>query len=284
MSIYGEITKHEIDWNRVEEEVKALGEHINDIYDTDSELSELYHGFEGDGSILTRVTELFLKHGFDVNANGGYNGSTCLHQLCWSTDDGHILETAELLLDAGANSKLPDIDDDSNRSVIDTMDWRLDEWMEDNYYTANLFRLYYEMVYAYENGKPYKGIRVFENCIGCKVDKIEKVTYHKEFVLSDVEKKGIFSGDIIIWADGKSVNLTSFPAAMIHPYRVDKAINRMVISDEFENIIGAKVLGIDYVSVQCIVINFDNGYRLIVSRHMWGPDKTDYAGYKLVKE
>lgn len=281
LSIYSEITKSEIDWIRVEKEIKELGEHINDFNEDNCILSDLYYGFEGDGSILTKVTELFIKHGFDVNANDGYNGSSCLHELCWSSDDCHIIETAELLLNAGANSKLPDVGDESSQSVTDTMDWRLDDWLEDDYYTANLFRVYYEMIYAYENEKPYSGIRAFEECIGLKVDKVEKATYDKKFITADVDKKGIFSGDIIIWAEGISVNVSSFPAAMIHPYRVESAVNKMDISDEFAGIIGARVEGIDYISVQSIEISFDNGYRLNVSRNIFENNKSEYAKYVL---
>lgn len=73
-----------IDWAVVESLIEALGENINDAIDDDvTILSELFWGIgSGKGDIVVKLTELFLKHGYDVSANDGLNGAACLYALC----------------------------------------------------------------------------------------------------------------------------------------------------------------------------------------------------------
>ena len=210
MSIYSEINKKHIDWTAVEKEIIALGDRINDRYEDGTYLSELILGYNGTGDVITKVTELFMKHGYDVKANGGLNGAACLHELNWSTFDHYVLETAEILLDAGASTRIPRYEDDEDDSgVLSSIEWRLGSWMEGDFDIGNTFEAYYEMVDAYENGRPYKGIRAFRECVGRTIQKVEKYSFSRDAAIYDVSNKDSFTDVIVIWADGVPLIISS---------------------------------------------------------------------------
>lgn len=66
-----ELNKKNIDWNSLEGFVSSLGESINLYDDEKTILSEAYMSHQKDGRVNIRLTEIFLKYGFDVRANDG---------------------------------------------------------------------------------------------------------------------------------------------------------------------------------------------------------------------
>ena len=66
--LYFALNKKVIDWNRLEEYISSLGEDIN-LYDEQEEeciLSQAYKAHFGTGYINEKLTDLFIKHGFDL--------------------------------------------------------------------------------------------------------------------------------------------------------------------------------------------------------------------------
>ena len=127
-----------IDWMEAESLIASLGENINDVIEDIADepetiLSQLYGYLEmGEGHIGSKLTELFLKHGFDVSANDGINGAVCLRELCWSFYDHYILHIAELLLNAGADPSIdttPDGDFEELVGVLNCIAWKSGNWM-----------------------------------------------------------------------------------------------------------------------------------------------------------
>ena len=184
-----ELCKDKIDWETVRELLNKNRDRINDIKDEESTLSDCLDYFYDNAKECVTLTKLFLENGFDVSANNGLNGSTCLHGLCWSLYSQYILEVAELLLIAGADPTInhdPDEDDEDNRGLLGSIGWKLGYWcvangleeeLKDAYLDdANIFEAYYLMVERFLAGKEYKGIRAFGNIVGSKVQKVQRIS------------------------------------------------------------------------------------------------------------
>ena len=286
MDIYNELYKNNVDWVAVENEIIAMGDKINDLYDEyDTYLADLCLNCDGNSETVFKLIKLAIKHGFDVKANNGFNGANCLRQLCWSVFTPQLLEIAEYLLDAGAVTRIDGDEEEYGLGyVLDGIDWRSGSWMQKEYDIANIYEAYYEMIVAYEEGKPYKGIRAFRECVGKTVQKVEKISFSKESVLEDVSNKDTFVDALIIWADGTPLIASSCIDFIINPYTPDKAVNRMDISDEVKNIIGAKITGLRFASQMSASISFDNGYRIRFSGDMeWGYEKLKRAHFMVDK-
>lgn len=170
--------KEQVDWAAVLDLINSLGSAINDRYEDGTILSELYRESDSyrQGWKLLEMTKLFLSAGYDVRANNGLNGAACLSQLCWSSYDGYVLETAEMLLDAGANPNYRYGDDQDEEGVLDDISWKLGNWHTGYYLTANLFEAYYRMIELAQQGKDYHGIRAGESCVGKQIKGIERIS------------------------------------------------------------------------------------------------------------
>lgn len=246
-----------IDWNTLEKYVGSLGEKIN-MYDEqydESILSESYKAHFGAGYINEKLTDLFINYGFDVAANGGRNGASCLRALCWSSYDKYILNIAEKLLNLGADSTLPsaEYDEEEGKGVLSSIEWKLGEWNTGEYDSANLFTSYYDMIERHQNGKEYKGIRAFRDSVGETVNKVEKL----KVLINDKERTSY----LLICGD-KHLIVSDYIELMINPYVRDEALEIEDVSADFRCIIGAKVKGLRYLNASLAKLNFDNGYTI----------------------
>lgn len=256
-----EISKKKIDWKRVEKYVMSLGEQINSYNEEDEEtiLSEIYSSHYQPGCVNERLTDLFIKHGFDVAANDGNNGASCLNALCWSSYDKYILHIAEKLLDVGADSTIPcdeSDEDDTHKGVLDSIAWKFGYWNTGEYDSANMFVAYYEMVYRQQKGKKYQGIRAFRDAVGDVVEKVEKleVLNHKNEVRTSY----------LLRCGRHQLVANDYVEFIVNPYARDEAISVVDVSYEFRKIIGAHVRGLRYFNSSLAKLSFDNGCALLV--------------------
>ena len=150
------LSERTVDLAEVERITQSLGERINEVFvedpfddENDTLLSKLYResNLYQRGELTVELTKLFLKHGYDVQANNGYNGAICLDALCWSSYDKYVLHAAELLLDAGANTHIK-IDDDFEDGILNSISWKLGYWHTGEFKSANMFEAYYRMITA----------------------------------------------------------------------------------------------------------------------------------------
>ncbi len=257
--IDSEMNKDNPDWTVIEEQIIKMGDTINTLDYGDGDrtlLADIIWEHE-DCKDLFELTKLFLKHGYDVKANGGKNGAMCLHNLCWFSRDHYLLQVSELLLEAGADISITaDENDPPEHDVLYAIADKGSDWEIGSLEEANLYEAYYEQVENYSKGKPFKGIRGFEECIGGRIQKIEKLTFEKKKIEEDVYLNDAFSGSLLMWVDNKPLIISRFVDFRINPYTADEAVNRMDITDEFdEGIIGARVK-----EVQLIF----NGYARII--------------------
>lgn len=257
--IYKELRKKIIDWNRVEEYIISLGDAINyyDDFEEECILSQAYQGCSN-GIVNVQLTELFLKHGFEVSANEGRNGASCLRALCWSSYDRYVLHVAERLLEVGADSTISADEEDTseNKGVLSSIAWKSGYWHTGDYDAANMFVAYYEMVDRQQKGKPYRGIRAFRDAVGETVTKVEK--------LNVTDYKGQSCTSYLLYCGEQQLVLSDHVEFYIDPYARQDAGKVEDVTEDFKYLLGARVKGLRYFNSSLAKISFDNGYAILV--------------------
>lgn len=238
-----------------------MGDEINayDEKQEESVLSDLYYNYHP-GYVNVRLTELFIKHGFDVKANEGKNGESCLCALCWSSYDHYVLHVAELLFDAGARNRdgyKKDADEYDERGVLNSIEWKFGYWHTGNYDSANMFEAYYLLANRALKGKKYSGIRAFRDCIGKTVLKVER--------LKEKSRQGdTIRVSYLLHCEDMRLVANDYVEFIVNPYAYEEAIEIEDVSMEFEKIIGTKVRGLRYFNSSLARLSFDNEYALQV--------------------
>ena len=254
-------TKH-INWAGIRSLVSSLGPEINDSYGDGTILSELYSnvGAYKQGQILLEITRLFLASGYDVHANDGMNGGECLRMLCWSSYDAYVLEIAEMLLDAGAdpNYCCKEETDEDEEGVLEAVSWKLGSWYTGEYLSANLFEAYYRMIELAQGGEDYHGIRAGETCIGKQIKKIEKVS-----VLRGDDHTG--SGELfLVWCDNLPLIITETVELFVDPSIDRYAVRREDVTERYQNMMGSRVEGFQFMDPCSAQLVLDNGRSLVI--------------------
>ena len=229
------IDRNGIDWNTFEAVLSSV-EDIN-MFDNDYEetiLSELLGNYDlyHNGSLMPDIIRSFIKHGYDVHANDGINGGLCLSQLCWSSYDKYVLDAAKVLLDAGAPidyaSADDDPDDDESRGVLDSISWKLSGlWVVDgDYSVANIFEAYYSMIMAVKDGKDYREISSYLDCIGLRLDKVSATVDDCECKYWTESALIKYSGDLFLWFEGKPLRSVHIQTLLLIPFMQEKMRTR----------------------------------------------------------
>lgn len=257
--IYKQVNKKRIDWEQLEEYISGLGDEINAYDEGEDEtiLSELYSSHRHPGSVNVRLTELFIKHGFDVKANEGKNGESCLCALCWSSYDHYVLHVAELLFKAGARDRDGYVKDaaDDETGVLSSISWKFGYWYTGEYDSANMFVAYYILAERALVGKKYSGIRAFRDCVGKTVSKVERI-----------KEKGVRGDKVrtsyLLHCEDMHLVASDYVEFIINPYAREEAIEIEDVSDEYREIIGAKIRGLKYFNSSLAKLSLDNGYAM----------------------
>ena len=253
-----EISKKKIDWEIVEKIIDVNKSVINEFEDEDCSLSDLYDYLYQKGKVALHLTDLFIQKGFDVSANEGKNGASCLNKLCWSLYDQYVVEVAERLLIAGADPNIS-MDEEDEHGIIDSIDWKLGSWMIGEYEDANMFEAYYLLAERAQENKEYKGIRAFRNSVGCEVEKVEKARVRR--ILSDGET--IRTSYILTCGERKLV-VSDYVDFIVNPYIFEDVVEVKDVTNDFAPIIGSKIKGLRYQNNSQAKLSFDNGYALSV--------------------
>lgn len=278
------LSKKVVNWIEVESIIKSFGEHINNklpnsSYDDGTILSELFldsHTYER-GEILLKLTKLFLKHGYDVHANNDFNGAICLHNLCWASYDKYVLHTAELLLNAGANTHFNIEEDDDEEGILNSISWKFGYWNIDEYNSANMFEAYYQMVKAEQSGEDYRGIRDVSDCLDMTVTKVECIN------TPDIKNNKVtFDDAIILWFDSIPLVLDKSVELVVNPNRANKSRYRIDLSTEFSKIIGQKFIKYHFITPVRVSLLFENDIKLVLSNNLT-PNQEEISGYLEIK-
>ncbi len=260
--------------------MQSLGSDINNLIDDENTiLSDLMLGL-GRGDKAVKLVRLFLDNGFDVNANGGFNGFSCMYELCWSFYDYRVLHVAEMFIDAGTDcSHLHKYDeDDEAEGILDAISFKCCAWMTGDYDNANIYEAYYLMVERAGQGQEYRGIRAFDDAKGLGVTKVERIR-KKDEALDDDD----IGGGLILWCDKTPLVISSSVDCMINPYILEN-VKTEDVSDNYAEIIGKTVKSLLYKSSSCARLYFaERKYLLINSTYLHGKNKKRQA-YCMVKD
>ena len=248
-----ELYKKNTDWNRVTELVKSLGPDINLLFDEENTvLSEMYgyvHMKKGEEAI--RLTRLFLDCGFDVTAHDGFNGFSCLSEMCNKFDDWRMLPIAEMLIDAGADLGFT-MDywmEGDSASIVDVITDKLDAWMIGEYSGGNSLSAYLEMISRASDCQPYRGIRDFHDAKGLKVTKVEMITSDKK-----AEDEHSIGEGLILWCENVPLVINEYVEVRIDPYATEAKTEDA--SEEYKDIIGMMVKELRYKSQSSARLHF----------------------------
>ena len=267
------ISRNGIDWNTFGDILSSV-EDIN-IFDNESEetiLSELlgnyvlYHN----GSLMPDIIRSFIKHGYDVHANDGINGGLCLSQLCWSSYDKYVLDAAKVLLDAGAPinyASADDIpDDDEPNGVLGSISWKLSGlWdVDGDYSAANIFEAYYSMIMAVKDGKDYREISSYLDCIGLKLEKVSATVNDCECRYWTESGLIKYSGDLFMWFAGKPLKISKYVDFVIDPVHARENENKAIdVSKDFTDVIGARLVDVKFIDQSICCFDFENENRIV---------------------
>ena len=277
------ISAKKIDWAMAESLIEELGDAINDVIDDeDTILSELYGYIDsGRGDIGVKLTELFLKHGYDVSVNDGLNGAACLRWLCWSSYDHYILHTAELLLNAGADPSI-DLSDighiEGNVGILNSISWRTGDWMTGEYDSANIFEAYYLMAERALEGKAYQGIRSFRDCVGKTVTRVERLKGKDETLMHPCS----FSEGLVFWCEDLPLVVLNYIEFIVNPYYQERGLEWEDISEEFAAVLGKKVRGLRHQTANYARMSFEDGTSILFGNDIWMGERREPVGKYLI--
>lgn len=255
-----ELFKKNISWDKVQEIIYKNRDIINEFEDGYSTLSYLYDIFYNKGETAILLTKLFLENGFDVSANNGKNGASCLSSLCWSLYDQYILDLAELLLEEGSDPTVYVYEDENRALLYDIGCKKGGSWATDYYDDANIFEVYFRMIERAESEKRYKGIRAFRNSVGSVVERVEKIKY-----IDIIQGEKTIRTCYVLCCKDKLVQIESDAVVFVNPYAIEEAINRKNVTYRFPEIVGAKITGLRFQSPTKARLKFDNGYALYIN-------------------
>jgi len=260
-----------IDWDAFDSVLKGL-EDINTYDDKYEEtiLSEFIKAgdFYKRGFILTDVVRHFLACGYDVSANDGLNGSLALYSLCWSSYDHNVLDTAKVLMNAGAPVKYRTGDDDPDEEpegLLGSISWKLSgAWMVDKDYTwANILEAYYAMTEANIAGKDYNSIDNYTACIGKSLTAVSAIKKEDALSLQNEGGLSVYSEPIVMWFGNKPLVISCYTDFVVNPVYADDKKNELYdVTGVFSSVIGATLKEVQYIGTTICYFEFDNGQRL----------------------
>ena len=279
------LEKEPIDWSAFDEILSKVSD-INYLDEKNNKtlLSWLIGNgdFYQNGAALPAVVVHFLNNGYDVKAHGGRNGVFVLRQLCWSSYDKYILDTAKILLDSGASIDYEPEDDERKKetdNVIGSIEWKLDgAWYVDQDYTwANIITSYYHIINAFQEGKDYRLISSFTEAIGQKLTSVSVIEQENGVEpITVCEDITTFQNALVFYFGETPLLVKSCVEFEIDPITVDESKERIKdVSCDFSHIIGASLKCIQYIDPNMCFIDFDNGSRILLTcLH----EQSDYIG------
>ncbi len=260
-----------IDWEAFDNVLSQI-EDINQWDDRADEtiLSDFFKSVDAlhNGQKLVHATRCFLAHGYDVKANEGRNGGLALSSLSWSSYDRYVLDVAKLLMDAGAPLDYPpyEDDDDDECGVFGSIGWRISgAWGPDkDYDTANIFEAYYAIANAYKDGKDYRSISSFLDCVGAQLTHISAVKSEDDRCIEQEGIVYVFPEALILWFDNRPLVISHYLDMVVNPLYAHEH-DLVNIDDKMSSLIGATLTDIVYWDSITGYLTFDNGQRLIFS-------------------
>jgi hypothetical protein len=215
------------------------------------------------GYKISIIVQHFINKGYDVTINKGRNGGYALSRLLWPSHDKYILDAAVILI--GAGSAITYENGDGSDGVLGDLDCKLAvSWGAfEDYEAANLFEAYYTMLLAAKDGKDYKTIRSYHDCIGLKMTKAQFIPENDMEALRKNGDITEFNGNLVLCFGDKPLLIRKYVEFLVDPLFVQDNINKCVnIENQFDKIIGSTLKDLKYIDEHCAYLCFDNGCNI----------------------
>ncbi len=268
-----------VDWDAFDSVLRE----VEDINYADEEYDEtlltefLSEGFFfKNGALMPEATCHILENGYDVHAHNGFNGEAALTRLCWTSYDRFILDTAKVLLDAGAPTDYKTEDEVSEEedpeeelsSVLDNISWKLaGAWNVDNDPEwANVLTAYYYMIKAAEAGKDYHLISSYLDCIGKKLTNVSAVSSSEQGPVFCKNGSNYFKEPLVFWFGDIPMVVKEITEFIVDPLLIGELQDQIVPAGQyFDKIIGSSLAKLQYVNDNTSFLDFDNGCRFLMT-------------------
>ena len=288
---------------------EALNNGLNiNVYDKDADYDmqdtllsyvlDYYGDGIQDGKYMSNIVKFFLDKGYDVNANNGLHGALALKSFVYSlTCDKYSIESAKLLLDAGADPFIPLYDDNdpvSAYEVASEHDWDNRGLIEYDLRSADYYLALSIMFKRWKEKENYHSIQHVDTIIGQTVRGVYSegdfktvITYGGE-TRQSIYRVCIILDDCVLNAYGD------------RSFVVEKRKHPEIIADKkdcaciADDVIGHSIIGYQdeleaipnwgYVCNTHFHIETDNGYVITFSDdYLEGPCPQKWVTYMEIK-
>ncbi len=277
------VDKDPIDWTAFDAVLSSI-EDINYLDEGEEEtiLSDFLFswGHYRNGATMPEAVRHFLAKGYDVKMNDGRNGGLVLRELRWSSYDKFILETAKILLDAGAPIEYKGLNvepgEEETERVLDDIEWGLaDAWTIDtDYVYGNILGAYYAIIEAVQKGKDYHNVDCYLECLGKELTGVSVIASDSTATVTSMDALSTFSEALILWFGNTPLVVSNLVELVINPIAVEEYGDRCQVADSLLGpIIGHALRRVIYLSADSCFLEFDNGIRIIFSGFKNGQDR-----------
>lgn len=266
--------RYPIDWSAFDDVLNSLTD-INAFDEADEETILSEYIVDGDfkerGELLATAVRHFLSCGYDVRANEGRNGGLALSALCFSSYDRNVLETAKLLMNAGAPVIYRSADDEADeapRGLLGSIGWHYSgAWaVYRDFSWANILGTYYSVAEANVSQKDYNSIRCFSDCIGLELSAVSAD-------INDCGKLSISSNSVrsfdralVMWFGSTPLVISPYVEFVVDPIYVSENRTALVdVSGDFSPLIGGVLLDVRYCDSTICYLEFSSGYRFVLA-------------------
>ena len=122
------------------------------------------------------------------------------------------------------------------------------------------------MIMAVKNGKDYREISSYFDCISLKLDKVSATVDDGEDRYWTEGKPIKYSGDLFLWFEGKPLKVSKYANLVIDPLQAkekkDKAIDG---TRDFTEVIGSRLIDVKFMDQFICCFDFENGKRIVFS-------------------
>lgn len=280
------LAREDVDWDKLESLLDVMKDSINDKINDETMLSDGMHAVRyHDGETLLKLVEKCLEHGYDVSANGGFNGGHCLSELCWTTYDRYIIDAAKCLLEAGADPLFDEDPDDhlenDLKGVLGSISFKLSGlWNSDcDYEMANVYEAYYQLIEAAQNSKNYRKINTYHHCIGDKLISIKRIAN------SDSSADEFTDGLVITFRNSVLV-FDAYMSCVSNPlFAAEHADKLEIVTSDVRMIEGQTLMSVEYLDANTAKLHFENGYNLyVLSTYLMGTSRQSTNKFGIIPD
>lgn len=229
----------EPDFPKIEAVINA-GANINAVNKSgECMLHRIYHNCQSHGNHLPEITNIFIRSGFHMQKYG----RACLSGLVFSSYDRYIVDTAKIILKAGAQ-----LDEDGRKTVLNSIgtEESYQRCCDKNHACENIFYAFYELVDRATSGRHYLDLVPWQDCVGKTVKSIFADAKATPVLEGKPGGKYAFFGRLYFDCGDSVVMIESNPNIYGCSLPNEERDDPLCLNDTFPNLLGAVITKIKF--------------------------------------